>query len=167
MCVQRISAQCVLQFTPSLAAGCVLHRPENRVIHRLESCSFGFQFSTVKRKVSDSGYPSRSEWRKLKTQLILCSVSASLSTRLLVKTDSCLRPGSASLSTNLFFRKTFAVPLCTRNICFSSCPAIAYFFPTFPSCNRLPQHATGNATGVGGATPAVQVDPFSHQSVQN
>lgn len=38
MCVQRISAQCVLQFTPSIAAGCVLHRPENRVIHRLESC---------------------------------------------------------------------------------------------------------------------------------
>lgn len=40
MCVQRISAQCVLQFTPSIAAGCVLHRPENRVIHRLESCIF-------------------------------------------------------------------------------------------------------------------------------
>lgn len=39
MCVQRISAQCVLQFTPSIAAGCVLHRPENRVIHRLESCN--------------------------------------------------------------------------------------------------------------------------------
>lgn len=43
MCVQRVSAQCVLQFTPSLAAGCVLHRPENRVIHRLESCFWIFQ----------------------------------------------------------------------------------------------------------------------------
>ncbi|CAN7945212.1 unnamed protein product [Ixodes hexagonus] len=45
MCVQRVSAQCVLQFTPSLAAGCVLHRPENRVIHHLESCHFFFSFS--------------------------------------------------------------------------------------------------------------------------
>ena len=33
MCVRKISAQCVLQFTPSLAAGCVLHRPVSRVIH--------------------------------------------------------------------------------------------------------------------------------------
>jgi len=40
MCVRKISAQCVLQFTPSLAAGCVLHRPTNRVIHRLESYNF-------------------------------------------------------------------------------------------------------------------------------
>lgn len=36
MCVRKISAQCVLQFTPSLAAGCVLHRPVSRVIHRSE-----------------------------------------------------------------------------------------------------------------------------------
>lgn len=33
MRVRKISAQCVLQFTPSLAAGCVLHRPVSRVIH--------------------------------------------------------------------------------------------------------------------------------------
>lgn len=33
MCVRKISAQGVLQFTPSLAAGCVLHRPASRVIH--------------------------------------------------------------------------------------------------------------------------------------
>lgn len=33
MCVRKISAQCVLQFTPNLAAGCVLHRPVSRVIH--------------------------------------------------------------------------------------------------------------------------------------
>lgn len=43
MCVRKISAQCVLQFTPSLAAGCVLHRPSSRVIHRSELCLiFGF-----------------------------------------------------------------------------------------------------------------------------
>lgn len=40
MCVRKISAQCVLQFTPSLAAGCVLHRPVSRVIHCSE-LSFG------------------------------------------------------------------------------------------------------------------------------
>ena len=33
MRVRKISAQCVLQFTPSHAAGCVLHRPVSRVIH--------------------------------------------------------------------------------------------------------------------------------------
>lgn len=38
MCVRKISAQCVLQFTPSLAAGCVLHRPVSRVIHCSELC---------------------------------------------------------------------------------------------------------------------------------
>lgn len=43
MCVRKISAQCVLQFTPSLAAGCVLHRPVSRVIHCSELCFF---FST-------------------------------------------------------------------------------------------------------------------------
>lgn len=42
MCVRKISAQCVLQFTPSLAAGCVLHRPVSRVIHCSE-LSFGFK----------------------------------------------------------------------------------------------------------------------------
>lgn len=36
MRVQKISAQCVLQFTPSLAASCVLHRSVSRVIHCLE-----------------------------------------------------------------------------------------------------------------------------------
>lgn len=36
MRVRKISAQCVLQFTPSLAAGCVLHRPVSRVIHHSE-----------------------------------------------------------------------------------------------------------------------------------
>ena len=40
MCVRKISAQCVLQFTPSLAAGCVLHRPVSRVIHCSELCFF-------------------------------------------------------------------------------------------------------------------------------
>ena len=42
MCVRKISAQCVLQFTPSLAAGCVLHRPVSRVIHCSELCFFFF-----------------------------------------------------------------------------------------------------------------------------
>ncbi len=40
MCVRKMSAQCVLQLTPSLAASCVLHRPTSRVIHRLESWIF-------------------------------------------------------------------------------------------------------------------------------
>lgn len=40
MCVRKISAQCVLQFTPSLAAGCVLHRPVSRVIHCSELSFF-------------------------------------------------------------------------------------------------------------------------------
>lgn len=75
MCVQRISAQCVLQFTPSLAAGCVLHRPENRVIHRLESCSLGFQIGTVKQMVSDSGYPPGPNGRNSRAQLVLCVVA--------------------------------------------------------------------------------------------
>ena len=47
MCVRKISAQCVLQFTPSLAAGCVLHRPVSRVIHCSE-LSFGFYFRAVR-----------------------------------------------------------------------------------------------------------------------
>ena len=34
MCIQQESAQCVLQFTPSIAASCVLPRAENRVIPR-------------------------------------------------------------------------------------------------------------------------------------
>lgn len=42
MCVRKISAQCVLQFTPSLAAGCVLHRPVSRVIHCSELYSVFF-----------------------------------------------------------------------------------------------------------------------------
>ncbi|GFQ65007.1 hypothetical protein TNCT_20861 [Trichonephila clavata] len=33
MCVRIISDLSVLQFTPNLAAGCVLHRPASRVIH--------------------------------------------------------------------------------------------------------------------------------------
>lgn len=45
MCVRKISAQCVLQFTPSLAAGCVLHRPVSRVIHCSELYS-GFLFTS-------------------------------------------------------------------------------------------------------------------------
>lgn len=40
MRVRKISAQCVLQFTPSLAAGCVLHRPVSRVIHCSELSVF-------------------------------------------------------------------------------------------------------------------------------
>ena len=32
MCVQKLNAQCVLQFTPSIASRCVLPRTENRVI---------------------------------------------------------------------------------------------------------------------------------------
>ena len=36
ICVQSIDVQCVLQFTLIHAAGCVLHRCTNRVIHRLE-----------------------------------------------------------------------------------------------------------------------------------
>ena len=44
MCVRKISAQCVLQFTPSLAAGCVLHRPVSRVIHCSELFFFFADF---------------------------------------------------------------------------------------------------------------------------
>jgi hypothetical protein len=36
ICVQKISARRVLQFTPLNAASCVLHRPTCRVIHRLQ-----------------------------------------------------------------------------------------------------------------------------------
>jgi hypothetical protein len=36
MCVRKISAQCVLQFTPSNAFRCALHRRTSRVIHRQE-----------------------------------------------------------------------------------------------------------------------------------
>lgn len=36
MCVRKVDAQCVPQFTSRLAAGCVLHRPASRVIHRPE-----------------------------------------------------------------------------------------------------------------------------------
>ena len=54
MRVRKISAQCVLQFTPSLAAGCVLHRPVSRVIHcselsflvgNLTEALFAFEFA--------------------------------------------------------------------------------------------------------------------------
>jgi len=37
MCIRKSSARRVLQFTPLNAASCVLHRPANRVIHRLQS----------------------------------------------------------------------------------------------------------------------------------
>lgn len=59
MCVRKISAQCVLQFTPSLAAGCVLHRPVSRVIH----CSELFYFSRPGRDFSLSGLVSKREVR--------------------------------------------------------------------------------------------------------
>jgi hypothetical protein len=36
ICVQNFSARRVLQFTPIIAASCVLHRSVNRVIHRLK-----------------------------------------------------------------------------------------------------------------------------------
>ena len=36
ICVQNFSARRVLQFTPFIAASCVLHRSVNRVIHRLK-----------------------------------------------------------------------------------------------------------------------------------
>ena len=36
MCVQDVDAQCVLQFTLIIAAGCALHRRTSRVIHRSE-----------------------------------------------------------------------------------------------------------------------------------
>lgn len=39
-CVQDLDAQCVLQFTLIIAAGCALHRSTSRVIHRLECLSF-------------------------------------------------------------------------------------------------------------------------------
>jgi hypothetical protein len=48
MCVRKSSVRRVLQFTPLNAASCVLHRPANRVIHRLQSCfvlSFMFYIS--------------------------------------------------------------------------------------------------------------------------
>ena len=48
MRVRKISAQCVLQFTPSLAAGCVLHRPASRVIH----CSESFFFRSNDRRTA-------------------------------------------------------------------------------------------------------------------
>lgn len=48
MRVRKISAQCVLQFTPSLAAGCVLHRPVSRVIH----CSELYKSLATSRKPS-------------------------------------------------------------------------------------------------------------------
>lgn len=47
MRVRKISAQCVLQFTPSLAAGCVLHRPVSRVIHCSELYFFIGPFHIV------------------------------------------------------------------------------------------------------------------------
>lgn len=49
MRVRKISAQCVLQFTPSLAAGCVLHRPASRVIH----CSESFFFFQLRIRLRD------------------------------------------------------------------------------------------------------------------
>jgi len=36
ICVRKSSARRVLHFTPLNAASCVLHRPANRVIHRLQ-----------------------------------------------------------------------------------------------------------------------------------
>jgi hypothetical protein len=44
MCVRNSSARRVLQFTPFIAASCVLHRPASRVIHRLQLyCMDNFQ----------------------------------------------------------------------------------------------------------------------------
>jgi hypothetical protein len=43
ICVRKSSARRVLHFTPLIAASCVLHRPANRVIHRLQLyCIFSF-----------------------------------------------------------------------------------------------------------------------------
>lgn len=36
ICVRKSSARRVLHFTPLITASCVLHRPANRVIHRLQ-----------------------------------------------------------------------------------------------------------------------------------
>lgn len=53
MCVRKISAQCVLQFTPSLAAGCVLHRPVSRVIHCSELSFVFLRVRVFSLRVSD------------------------------------------------------------------------------------------------------------------
>jgi hypothetical protein len=48
ICVQKSSAQRVLQFTLFNAASCVLHRPVYRVIHRLQLCFFSFIYDSIK-----------------------------------------------------------------------------------------------------------------------
>jgi hypothetical protein len=50
MCVQSVDDQCVLQFTLINAAGCVLHRPTSRVIHRSEL----YQFANRRRHPTDT-----------------------------------------------------------------------------------------------------------------
>jgi hypothetical protein len=47
ICVQKSSAQRVLQFTLFNAASCVLHRPVCRVIHRLQLYFLFLLFMTV------------------------------------------------------------------------------------------------------------------------
>jgi hypothetical protein len=44
ICVRKSSARRVLHFTPLNAASCVLHRPANRVIHRLQLYLYFIQF---------------------------------------------------------------------------------------------------------------------------
>lgn len=71
MCVQRISAQCVLQFTPSIAAGCVLHRTESRVIHRIESCKKSAVFA-VRPQWTRGGGGRMESPREPSTPSVLC-----------------------------------------------------------------------------------------------
>ena len=47
ICVRKSSARRVLHFTPLNAASCVLHRPANRVIHRLQLFCILYIFSYI------------------------------------------------------------------------------------------------------------------------
>lgn len=74
MCVRKISAQCVLQFTPSLAAGCVLHRPVSRVIHCSELsffiCGSGFLPLPCVRDRIETRSPPRKGERQEESSLV-------------------------------------------------------------------------------------------------
>ena len=49
ICVRKSSARRVLHFTPLITASCVLHRPANRVIHRLQLYLHLFKFNNIER----------------------------------------------------------------------------------------------------------------------
>ncbi|GBM54732.1 hypothetical protein AVEN_76241-1 [Araneus ventricosus] len=123
MCVRKISAQCVLQFTPNLAAGCVLHRPVSRVIHCSEL--YNFYLANRFRKVV---VRSRMRSKRCADQHISSSLAPSLGTPLLPKS------GPGNIDTPIIKRHRFEFLALRSQLVWKPAPARNHQIHGDPSC---------------------------------